>query len=114
MGAPPRNGTSSIVVPLKSIVVAVDTTKVDPSTVGSSIWPAVQNLLVAATAHGLGSALTTIATILRDELRSLVGLPDHIDPVGVVPLGHPARTLGSSRREPVEDHAHREEYGSGW
>lgn len=97
-----------------SIVIGVDTTKVAPGTGGSSIWPAVQNLLLAATARGLGSALTTIATIQHAELRALVGLPDHIDPVAVVPLGHPARRLGSSRREPVVDHAHREEYGTPW
>ncbi len=97
-----------------SIVVGVDTTKCDRSMTGSSIWPAVQNLLVAATAHGLGSALTTISTLFADELRAIVGFPDTIDPMAVIPLGHPARVLGSSRREPVEEHAHREEYGHGW
>jgi nitroreductase len=97
-----------------SIVVGVDTARCDRSMAGSSIWPAVQNLLIAATAHGLGSALTTISTLFADELRSIVAFPDTIDPLAVIPLGHPAKTLGSSRREPVEEHAHREEYGNGW
>lgn len=97
-----------------SIVVGVDTTKCDRSMAGSSIWPAVQNLLIAATAHGLGSALTTISTLFADELRAIVAFPDTIDPLAVIPLGHLARPLGSSRREAVEEHAHREEYGIVW
>ena len=71
-------------------------------------------LLLAATAHGLGSALTTIATVFADDLAAIVGFPDSVVPLAVVPIGHPSRPLGSSRREPVEDHAHREEFGRGW
>ena len=69
----------------------------------SSIFPAVQNLLLAATALGLGSALTTITIGYRDELRDLLGLPDHVVPVAVVPIGHPARALGPPRRDPFAD-----------
>lgn len=97
-----------------TVVVGFDTARSDRGTMASSIWPAVQNLLIAATAHGLGSALTTIATFLGDDLRAEVGLPTTVEPVAVIPLGYPAVPLGSSRREPVEDHAHREEYGRGW
>ena len=70
--------------------------------------------MTAATAHGLGSALTTIGTILVDDLRAILKLPDSMEPKAVIPIGHPAKTLGSSRREPVRDHAHREEFGNGW
>ena len=97
-----------------SIVVCADTERWDRNLMDSSIWPAVQNLMTAATAHGLGSALTTIATILADDLRAILRLPETVDPVAVIPVGYPAKALGSSRREPVEDHAHREEYGRGW
>lgn len=97
-----------------SIVVCADTERWDRSLMDSSIWPATQNLMTAATAHGLGSALTTIATILADDLRAIIGLPATVDPLAVIPLGHPARQLGSSRREPLSDHAHREEYGRAW
>jgi len=97
-----------------SIVVCVDTDRWKRSLVDSSIWPATQNLMIAATAHGLGSALTTIGTILADELRAILGLPETIDPLAVIPIGHPAKQLGSSRRQPVNEHAHREEYGRAW
>src|SRR5256886_8496332 len=43
----------------------------------SSVWPAVQSLLLAAHALGLGSPLPTIPTVFGDELRALLALPDH-------------------------------------
>jgi nitroreductase len=96
------------------LVVAADTQRGLPETVASSIFPAVQNLLLAATALGLGSALTTLATVFADEVRELTLLPDHVQPVALVPLGFPARPLGLPRREPFAEHTHREQYGRSW
>ena len=73
-----------------------------------------QNLLLAAGALGLGAALTTIALGYGDELRALVHLPDHVKPMAVVPIGHPARRLGAGRRDPFAVHTYRERYGSPW
>ena len=97
-----------------SIVVCANTERWPATLMDSSIWPATQNLMTAATAHGLGSALTTIGTILADDLRAILGLPETIEPKAVIPIGHPAKVLGSSRREPVSEHAHREEFGREW
>lgn len=97
-----------------SVVVCADTERWPANLMDSSIWPAIQNIMTAATAHGLGSALTTIGTILVDDLRSILALPETLEPKAVIPIGHPARTLGSSRREPVGEHAHREEFGRAW
>jgi nitroreductase len=96
------------------VVVCADTERGLEVTVASSIFPAVQNLLLAATAIGLGSALTTITTSFRSELATLLGLPPHVIPVAVVPLGRPAKPLGPPRREPFAEHTHREQYGSAW
>jgi nitroreductase len=97
------------------VVVCADTERGLEQTVPSSIFPAVQNLLLAATALGLGSALTTIAAVgFRDELGRLLALPDRVVPVAVVPLGHPARALGVPRRDPFARHTHREQYGRAW
>ncbi len=95
------------------VVVAADTERTLEVTVPSSIFPAVQNLLLAASALGLGGALTTIAT-MASELQPLLGLPDHVRPVAVVPLGHPARPLAPPRRDPFDAHTHRERYGTPW
>ena len=96
------------------IVVCADTERGLVQTVPSSIFPATQNLLLAATALGLGSALTTITTAFAAELRALLGLPEHLVPVAVVPLGLPARPLGPPRRDPFAAHTHRERYGTAW
>jgi nitroreductase len=96
------------------IVVCADTERGLVATVPSSIFPATQNLLLAATALGLGSALTTITTAFAAEIRALLGLPEHVVPVAIVPLGRPARALGPPRREPFGAHSHRERYGTAW
>jgi nitroreductase len=96
------------------VVVGGDTTAVPRRALASSVYPAVQNLLLAANAMGYGSALTTLATITADELRSIVGLPDHIEPLAVVPIGRPARPLGPPRRSPVSGKAHLDRFGAPW
>jgi nitroreductase len=96
------------------IVVAADTERGLAAAAAESVYPAVQNLLLAATAIGLGSALTTIALGSADELRDLVGFPGHLRPMAVVPLGHPARPLGPPRRAPYPSRTHRERYGEPW
>lgn len=96
------------------VVVAADARRGQPGTVGSSVFPAVQNLLLAAAALGLGSALTTIATAYAAELSAAVALPEPIAPVAVVPLGFPARPLGPPRRDPFATHTHRERFGRPW
>jgi nitroreductase len=96
------------------IVVCGDTSHCVDTVLESSIWPAVQNLLLGANERGLGSALTTITTVFGDELRSLLALPDHLRPLAVVPLGWPAKQLGPPRRAPVAEKTYRERYGTPW
>ena len=96
------------------IVVCGDRRRAHEAAMAASIFPAVQNLLLAANALGLGAALTTLPTTFAAELRELLALPDDVDPLAVVPLGRPARALGPPRREPVSDHAHRDRYGREW
>ena len=96
------------------IVVAADTERGLPVTVPASTFPAIQNLLLAAGALGLGRALTTITTGFADELRAAVELPEHVVPVAVIPLGFPERPLGPPRRDPFRHHTHRDRYGEPW
>jgi nitroreductase len=94
------------------VVVGGDTTTGTPRrALPSSVFPAVQNLLLAAAALGYGSALTTLASYAPDDVRDAVGLPDHVEPLAVVPIGRPARPLGRPRRAPVAEKAHRDRYG---
>jgi nitroreductase len=84
------------------------------ATLPASVFPAVQNLLLAATACGLGSAMTTLATMAAAELRSILDLPEAVHPMAVVPLGWPAAALGPPRRLPLAERAHRDRYGAPW
>jgi nitroreductase len=106
-----RGGVASAPV---LVVVCGDTEKSHPQALASSVFPAVQNLLLAAGAVGLGSALTTLAVVDRGGISRLLELPEHIVPMAVVPVGWPSRTLGPPRREPVETKTHREVFGSPW
>ena len=96
------------------IVVGADDQRAERREQSSSIYPAVQNLLLAATALGLGSAMTTIAAYDPVEVRAITGLPDSVRPYAMVPLGWPARPLGPPRRRPVSEIAHRDTYGAPW
>jgi nitroreductase len=96
------------------IVVAADNERGLEMTAPASIFPAVQNLLLGATALGLGSALTTIQLGFSAELREMLDLPAHVAPLAVIPLGHPPKQLGPSRREPFSEHTHRDRYGNAW
>ena len=96
------------------IVVGADDQRAERREQSSSIYPAVQNLLLAATALGLGSAMTTIASYDPDEVRAIAGLPESVRPYAMVPLGWPARPLGRPRRRPVSEIAHRDTYGTPW
>ena len=96
------------------VVVCGDRAQAFESTLPSSVFPATQNLLLAATALGLGSTLTTLATMHAKELAEVLRLPDHVTPMAVVPLGWPARRLGPPKRTPFKQKAHRDRYGRRW
>ncbi len=83
-------------------------------TLPSSVYPAVQNLLLSANALGLGSAMTTLATLFVDELQGLLALPPSVRPMAVVPIGWPLRPPGPPRRLPLAERAHRDRYGTPW
>jgi nitroreductase len=96
------------------VVICGDTDKSHPQALPASIFPAVQNLLLAAGAAGLGSALTTLATMDRRGIATLLELPEHIVPMAVVPIGTPSRTLGPPRREQVGTKTYRDVFGNPW
>jgi nitroreductase len=80
-----------------------------------SIYPAVQNLLLAARAEGLGATLTTLPLWNRIAARRILKLPLNVEPVAVIPLGWPQGKYGPTTRTPVEDITHLDRYGNlGW
>ena len=96
------------------VVVCGSTERALVQTLPSSVYPAVQNLLLAAHALGLGSAMTTLALLKADELRTLLELPAHLQPMAIIPIGWPATPPGPPRREPASSKAHRDRFGRPW
>jgi nitroreductase len=68
---------------------------------GASIYPSVQNILLAARALGLGSVLTTLHRRRKARIHEILGIPDHIETAAIIPLGWPDRDYGPNRRPPL-------------
>jgi len=69
---------------------------------GASIYPSVQNLMLAARALGLGTVLTTLHRRCKPQIHAILGIPDHIETAAIIPLGWPDRAYGPNRRPPLE------------
>ena len=93
------------------VVVCALTGETPKPVLAASVWPAVQNLLTAAGAEGLGSTLTTLATHFAAEVRALLGLPDDVIVEAVIPIGWPAKPLGPPKRKPLSEVAFAETWG---
>ncbi len=77
-----------------------------------SIFPAVQNLLLAARAAGLGATLTTMPLWSTGLARRTLGLPSDVTPCAVVPIGWPRGHHGPTTRRPAEEVVHLDRYGN--
>jgi nitroreductase len=77
-----------------------------------SIFPAVQNLLLAARGLGLGAALTTLPVWSALLARRTLGLPWNVTPIAAVPMGWPQGSYGPTTRRPVEEVTHLDRYGN--
>lgn len=77
----------------------------------ASIYPAVQNLLLAAHGLGLGTVLTTMHIAYEREIKALLGIPDHVQTVALIPVGHPRRKPGPPRRIAATERTHWDRWG---
>ncbi len=79
---------------------------------GASVYPACQNLLLAARALGLGGVLTMWHDSVEEELRHILGVPDGVVISATIPLGHPEGGHGPVRRRPVSELVYDDAWGS--
>jgi nitroreductase len=77
----------------------------DPASLlaGSSIYMAVQNLMLAARAVGLGTVMTTAHAMIEEPLRKTLAIPDDAYPVAFIPIGFPDANFGPTKRKPLAD-----------
>ena len=81
---------------------------------GSSIYPAVQNVILACRGLGLGTVLTTVHTFFEDEVKEILGLPPEVKTYALMPIGYPQGKFGPIKRRPVSEVAHLDRYGNHW
>ncbi len=104
------------------IVVCADLSRVtaidanlgrQPLTGGASIYPAVQNLMLAARNEGLGTVLTTLWCLVEPEVKALLDIPAGIATAAVITLGWPAKPFPQKlRRRSLGECAHLDSYGT--
>ena len=80
---------------------------------GSSIYPAAQNLMLAATALGIGTVITTFHMRREGEVKELLGIPDDYATACMIAMGYPAEgeRFGGAGRKPASEVTHYESWG---
>ncbi|MET0154040.1 MAG: nitroreductase family protein [Candidatus Binatia bacterium] len=91
--------------------IALDAGTSATLTTGASIYPAVQNLMLAARALGVGSCLTTIHKFRDREVKELLGIPANVETAALIPLGYPRGKFTPARRKPVTDVTYSDRWG---
>jgi nitroreductase len=80
-------------------------------TSGSSIYPAIQNMLLAARALGLGATLTTLHLQFEKAAEAALGLPPGVHSYALIPIGYPMGRFGPVRRIALADVVHEDRWG---
>ena len=79
---------------------------------GSSIYGAVQHLMLAARAHGIGATLTTLYASHEKDVKQLLGIPEDAMTMALIPLGYPSKgRWAEPKRQPVKDIAYKDHWG---
>jgi len=82
---------------------------------GGSVYPAVQNAMLACVQEGLGCTLTTLHCLHEDRVKDVLGVPDGWATVGMVPIGYPVgKGHGPITRQPPSALAYRDTFGNAW
>lgn len=81
---------------------------------GASIYPAVQNIILACRALGLGTVITTNHLRCEDEVRSVLGLPVDVQTFALMPIGYPVGKFGPLSRRPLSEVVHADHWLKSW
>lgn len=79
---------------------------------GASIYPAVQNMLLAARALGLGATLTTRHLLYEKESEAALGLPPGVHSYAIIPIGYPMGNFGPVGRGPLKEIVYQDHWGA--
>lgn len=90
-----------VLMPKISMTVSDAEGEMDVGPTYASVYPAVQNFILACRSEGLGTVLTTVYRIYEDEVREVCGIPDRYEVVALLPVGHPKGNWGIAPRRPA-------------
>ncbi len=96
------------------VIIVVLGLKGRHGTPGGSAFPAVQNLLLAARALGLGGSVFNFPLSHEDELREMLKIPANNQIYCLLPIGYPTDRPGPVRRKPVGDVVYQDTFGQAW
>ena len=77
-----------------------------------SLYPCIQNILLACRGLGLGASLTTAHMLFEDELANELGVPDEFGIVAIIPIGYPRGKFGPVRRRPAAELTYYDHWGA--
>jgi nitroreductase len=101
----------AILMPNISMTLQDEEGPLDVGTPFASVYPAVQNFMLAARGLGIGTTLTTVYRVYQQEVREILGIPEHYEVVALVPMGRPKGSFGVAPRRPVETVTHWDRFG---
>ncbi len=90
-----------VLVPKISMAVEDEQGVMEVGPVYASVYPAVQNLMLACRAFGLGTCITTLHRVYENEVRELLEIPDRFEVVSLLPIGYPTGKWGVAARRPA-------------
>jgi len=73
---------------------------------GASYYPAAENLLLAARAHGLAACFTSWHLLAEEEFKRIIGIPRDVRTWAIIPIGYPLKRFGPVNRRPVDEVVH--------
>jgi len=91
--------------------IALDSGVQPTLTTGASIYPAVQNIMLAARALGIGSCITTIHRFRDAQVKELLGIPADVETAALIPLGYPLGKFGRPPRRQLREVAFADRWG---
>jgi nitroreductase len=81
---------------------------------GSSIYPAVQNVILACRAFGLGTVLTTIHAFFEEDVREILKLPTDVQTYALMPIGYPQGHHYPVKRKPLGEVVRLDRFDNPW
>jgi nitroreductase len=96
------------------IVACLDAGANHNAAAGASIYPAVQNMVLACRALGLGTTLTNRHMFFQKEVDKALGLPEGVHSYAILPIGYPMGKFGPVKRAPLAEVVYQDRWGEAY